>query len=224
MLEIRNTKVYDLKESIIACRNAMRTDLSDYSEEDFQKSFERAKKLVQASKNGVVKCHDNFLTGIRVSFDLKYPQYISPELQRYHFFDIVTSMSKMHRITKMDFSKCCNKYVTQESINQMKVLVEKYNMLLELQKNAPTEVHSGENDSEREVIDYRSNIYNAWMRIISNCPAGLEMWERCSTNYKQLQTIYFQRKGHKLKEDWGAFLAWIESLPYAHELIIGDTE
>ena len=66
------------------------------------------------------------------------------------------------------------------------------------------------------------DIYDAWMTIISNCPAGLEMWERCSTNYKQLQTIYFQRKGHKLKEDWGEFIKWIESLPYAHELIIGD--
>ena len=212
MLEIKNTRVYDLKESIIACRNAMRLELSDYSEEDFQKSFERAKKLVQASKNGVVKCHDNFLTGIRVSFDLKYPQYISPEIQRYHFFDIVTSMSKMHRITKMDFSKCCNKYVTQESIDQMTRLVTEYNVI-----------------SEELVLDgyhedHAERLYEAWMKVVSNCPAGLEMWERCSTNYKQLQTMYFQRKGHKLKEDWGAFLGWIESLPYAHELIIGDSK
>lgn len=220
MLEIKNTKVYDLKESIIACRNAMRLELSDYSNEDFQKSFERAKKLVQASKNGIVKCHDNFLTGIRVSFDLKYPQYISPEIQRYHFLDIVTSMSKMHRITKMDFSKCCNKYVTRESINQMNELIENYNRLVEEQKNAQSITG---NDFE-SVKNYGDQIYEAWMKIISNCPPGLEMWERCSTNYKQLQTIYFQRKGHKLKEDWGAFLSWIEELPYAHELIIGDVK
>jgi hypothetical protein len=182
----------------------MRLELSDYSEEDFQKSFERAKKLVQASKNGIVKCHDNFLTGIRVSFDLKYPQYISPELQRYHFLDIVTSMSKMHRLTKMDFTKCCNKYVTAVSVLQMKKLITDYNIVCD----------SGTPEDQ----------YEAWMRVVSNCPAGLEMWERCSTNYKQLQTIYFQRRGHKLKEDWGEFLRWIEGLPYAHELIIGDTE
>lgn len=210
MLEIRNTKVYDLKESIIACRNAMRLELSDYSEEDFQKSFERAKKLVQASKNGVVKCHDNFLTGIRVSFDLKYPQYISPEIQRYHFFDIVTSMSKMHRLIKMDFEKCCNKYVTRESIEQMKQLIAEYNTI------SNELVLDGYHD------DHTERLYEAWMKIVSNCPPGLEMWERCSTNYKQLQTMYFQRKGHKLKEDWGNFLSWIESLPYSHELIIGD--
>lgn len=31
---------------------------------------------------------------------------------------------------------------------------------------------------------------------------------------------YKQKKNHKLKEDWGEFCAWIESLPYAKELII----
>ena len=83
MLEIRNTRVYDLRESIISCRNAMRLDMPEYTDEEFQKGLDRAKKLVQASKNGVVKCHDNFLTGIRVSFDLKYTQPLyAPELQR----------------------------------------------------------------------------------------------------------------------------------------------
>ena len=195
MLEIKNVKVYDLKESVIACRNAMRLDLPEYNEEEFQKSFERAKKLVLASKNGEVKCHDNFLTGIRVSFDLKYPQYISPELQRYHFFDIVTSMSKMHRLLKMDFTKCCNKYVTKDTINQMNYLIAVYNT---------------------------DKTYEAWMKVVSNCPLGLEMWERCSTNYKQLQTIYNQRKNHKLKEDWGEFCKFVTELPYARELILGE--
>lgn len=60
------------------------------------------------------------------------------------------------------------------------------------------------------------------MRVLSNCPMGAELFVHVSTNYKQLQTIYFQRLGHKLKEDWGVFKEWVESLPYAHELIIGD--
>ena len=95
MVKITHINVYDLKESIIACRNAMRLEIPEYTDEEFEKSFERAKKLVQASKNGEVKCHDNFLTGIRVSFDITYPQYWTPEFQRYHFADIVTSSSKI---------------------------------------------------------------------------------------------------------------------------------
>jgi hypothetical protein len=42
---------------------------------------------------------------------------------------------------------------------------------------------------------------------------------RCDTNYMQLRTIYKQRKHDRLKEDWGAFLKFIEELPYFNELI-----
>ena len=66
MVEITNINVYDLKESVIACRNAMRTEPPQYTEEEFKASLPRAIKLVQASKRGEVKCHDNALTGIRV--------------------------------------------------------------------------------------------------------------------------------------------------------------
>ena len=214
MLEIRNTRVYDLQESIIACRNAMRLEMPAYTNEEFEKGLTRAKKLVQASKNGVVKCHDNFMTGIRVSFDMKYTQYITKQFQRYHWFDYVSSSSLMHRITKMDFSNCCNKYVTQESIDQMKRLIEDYNRI-----NEETSPYI-----EGSVENHKQAVYEAWMKVISNCPMGTELFVRISTNYKQIQTIYFQRKGHKLKEDWGEFERWVESLPYAHELIIGDVK
>lgn len=193
MLEVKNVKVYDLKESIIACRNAMRTDMPDYtSDEEFSKGLCRAIKLVEASKK--MGGHANFRTGIRVSFDLKYTQYITKQLQRYHWLDYVSSSSMMHKITEMDFSKCCNKYVLPEVKNIMKTRISAYNA----------------NPS-----------YENYMHIISNCPMGAELFVRVSTNYEQLATIYKQRKNHKLKEDWGAFITFIESLPYAKELIIG---
>lgn len=106
MVEISNITVSEVKESVIACRNAMRTEMPEYTDEEFEKSLPRAIKLVEASRNGVVKCHDNFLTGIRVAFDIKYPNYFTPELQRYHFLDIVTSSSKMHKLVKMNMDAC----------------------------------------------------------------------------------------------------------------------
>jgi len=51
------------------------------------------------------------------------------------------------------------------------------------------------------------------MKLRSNLPSGYEMWMHVTTNYLQLKTIYKQRRNHKLKEDWGAFCDWIESLP-----------
>ena len=191
MVEISNIKVYDLKESVIACRNAMRTELPTYTEEEFQESLPRAIKLAQA-KDG--SGHKNFLCGIRVSFDIKYPNYFTPELQRYHFLDIVTSSSKMHKLMSMDMDKCFNKYVLETNKAILKSLIRSYN---------------------------REPTYENFMFVLSNCPLGIELFMRCSTNYLQLRTIYQQRKNHALSEDWrdGFCKNFIETLPYAKEFI-----
>ena len=214
MLEITNIKVYDLKESVIASGNAMRLEPVEYTDEEFNKGIERMKKLVKASKTTDVHCHDNALTGIRVSFDIKYPQYWSMEFQRYHFADIVTSSSKMHRLLKMDIDKACNKYVTQETKDNLKKYIEDYNNLANITPSEDLAVQ----------LNMEHALYEKWMKVLSNCPLGLELFMRCSTNYKQLQTIYYQRRHHKLKEDWqeGFCQNFIERLPYFKELILGE--
>ena len=42
--------------------------------------------------------HDCFLKGITVMLDIEAPAYVWQQVQRYHFFDIVSSQSKMHRL------------------------------------------------------------------------------------------------------------------------------
>ena len=192
MLQIEKWKVYDLKESVIACRNAMRIAPAQITDEEFNASMPRAIMLANSPSGSG---HQTFLGGIRVSFDIKYPNYISPELQRYHWIDIVSSSSKMHRLSSMDMDTCFNKYVTDESKEQMKRLVKKFN-------------------------DTKS--YEDFMVMLSNCPQGIELFMRVSTNYLQLRTLYRQRKTHKLKEDWGEVCEFIEKLPYANEFIIGN--
>lgn len=192
MLQIDNWKVYDLKESVIACRNAMRITPAQITDEEFNASMPRAIMLANSPSGSG---HQTFLSGIRVSFDIKYPNYISPELQRYHWIDIVSSSSKMHRLSSMDIDTCFNKYVTDESKEQMKRLVKKFN-------------------------DTKS--YEDFMVMLSNCPQGIELFMRVSTNYLQLRTLYRQRNTHKLKEDWGEVCEFIEKLPYANEFIIGN--
>ena len=192
MLQIDNWKVYDLKESVIACRNAMRITPAQITDEEFNASMPRAIMLANSPSGSG---HQTFLSGIRVSFDIKYPNYISPELQRYHWIDIVSSSSKMHRLSSMDMDSCFNKYVTDESKEQMKRLVKKYN---------------------------ETKSYEDFMVMLSNCPQGIELFMRVSTNYLQLRTLYRQRKTHKLKEDYGAVCEFIEKLPYANEFIIGN--
>lgn len=220
MLEVTNVKVYDLKESVIASGNAMRLEPVEYTDEEFEKGLARMKRLINASMSSNIRCHDNALTGIRVSFDIKYPQYWTPEAQRYHFFDIVTSSSKMHRLLKMDLDKACNKYVTQEQIDEVNAAIEIYNYIAE-NKSEAFEFHF-RNEGKVIINGYEDCLYTAWMFVLSNCPLGLELFMRVSTNYKQLQTMYYQRKNHKLKEDWGNFIDFVEGLPYFKELILGE--
>lgn len=190
MVEITNVKVYDLKESVIASRNAMRLTPPEYTDEEFEKALPRAMKL---AKCGGGSGHSNFRKGIRVSFDIKYPNYFSTELQRYGFINIVTSSSKMHKLVQMDMDTCFNKYVCDGAKHMMKEFIKQYNEF---------------------------PCYENFIRVLSNCPLGIELFMRCSTNYEQLATVYRQRKNHRLIEDWGTFCEFIKSLPYSEELII----
>lgn len=194
MLKVSGVRIYDLEESIIASRNAMRTVEAEYTEEEFELSLERAKKLASTASNSG---HGNFLSGIGVSFDVLYPNYWSPEFQRYHFAQIVTSSSKMHKLTKMDFNTACNKYVSQRTIKYMEELIDIYNA-------EPS--------------------YENYMTLLSNCPLGIQLFMRINTNYLQLKNIYHQRKHHKLKEDWGAFNMMIRDLPYFEEFINNNND
>ena len=136
--------------------------------------------------------HDQFLTGIIVQFDLTFSMKAWVEAQRYHFLDFVSSQSTMHRITGFDIGKQCNEYVSPEIIRICKELVDE-------SKRCP----SPEN----------------YLKVLYNIPAGFRLTARMTTNYRQLKTIYQQRKDHRLPE-WREFCRWIELLPYSR-LITG---
>ena len=93
-MQIKNVKVYGLYPSIIKSGYPHLVgepgDLHGefYDAPPTEKAVERALKLSSTS-NG--SGHNNFLKGIIVQFDLQYPEYFSPQLQRYHWIDIVSS-------------------------------------------------------------------------------------------------------------------------------------
>lgn len=56
-------------------------------------------------------------------------------------------------------------------------------------------------------------------------PEGFLQLRTWDTNYAELRNMYFQRRSHRLKEEWiDTFCKWIESLPYAEELIMYEGE
>lgn len=214
MVEIKNVEVHDLWKSFRASGYPMTIGDPTLSVEDEEATLKRVCTLGKA-KSG--SGHDNFLKGIHVSFDLKYPMYFSPELQRYNWIDIVSSQSTMHRLTvaggKLEFHNMFNMYVDHNVIDVVQDYVENYNRLtLGWDKN----VYLTEED-------WNNAKYFQFMKAISNLPRGYEMWMGVSTNYLQLKTIYNQRKNHKLKEDWSVFCDMCRELPYFLKLI-GEKE
>jgi len=242
MLEISNVKVYGLEESIVSSGLPMM--IQPFTEDEFEYKIDKLKGIygedvrnaqsdikrsVNLGNTPIGSGHSNFLKGIIVQFDLKYPEYISPQLQRYHWFEIVSSQSKIHRLTKMDINNSVNKYVDDIVVDNLNKWVEIYNSF-----NGAKYVHIADGKLEQlryfdeedgTEINYKGKFftkYEIFMKIISNCPAGLEKTMRITTNYLQLKTIYSQRKTHKLKEDYKALCDFIEELPNFKELCLGD--
>jgi hypothetical protein len=221
MLEIYNIEVHGLERSLKASGNPMtlgqpNTTMPITTDADVV----RGKRLGQAARGSG---HDNFLSGIVVWFDVKYPLYWSPEFQRYHFAQIISSQSTMHRLTTAgkgdDFNKMFNKYVSPEIIEHVNMYIDEYNELSEWSiSDEDCKYHHPDHIERYDDDEFEKVKYEAFMRARSNLPSGYEMWMSVTTNYLQLKTMYSQRKNHKLKEDWGAFIQMCEELPMFLEL------
>ncbi len=137
--------------------------------------------------------HDQALTGIVVQFDLTFTVKAWTEAERYHFLDFISSQSTMHRIAKFELDGQYIDYVDPRIIEVMQELKERYNQT-----------------KDRE--DY--------LRLLYSNPCGFKLTAAMTTNYRQLKTIYQQRKNHRLPE-WRAFCRQIEELPLFKELVLG---
>lgn len=162
------------------------------------KSFD-ASDVSRAKKLGTTNLgegHDNFLNGIIAQFDLTFSNKVWVECERYHFIDFISSQSTMHRIAKFDLNSQYNQYVDTRMIDIMNELKDKYN------------------DSQ-DKEDY--------LKLLYSNPAGFMLRAGMTTNYRQLKTIYRQRKNHRLPE-WREFCEWIETLPMFKEICLKENE
>ena len=108
----------------------------------------------------------------------------------------------MHKITKFDPDKQYNKYVDPEIVQIMKDKIAAYNFY--------------KDDITKEEAE------EWYLEILYSNPAGFTLTAGMTTNYRQLKTIYAQRKNHRLPE-WREFCRFIEMLPMS-ELITNSQE
>lgn len=209
-MKIENLKVYDLEESIIASGYPMRTAAQMREVED--KDIKRVLNLTKASNgNGA---HGQWMTGVRVNFDLTFTNKAWVEAERYRFLEFVSSQSTMHRITKFDLDGQYNKYVDKRIIEIMKEKVALYNKndsewAQYVEEHEPT---------EEERIAHVNQQKELYLEILYSNPAGFELTARMTTDYRCLLNIYIQRHDHRLPE-WREFCEELLKLPYFKELV-----
>lgn len=206
---ISNVKVYGLEESVRRAKFPMAANPNGLNS-DITKGITA---LAQSPKGAG---EDNFLKGIIVQFDLTFTIKAWTEAERYTWFAIVSSQSTMHRITKFNLDNAYVKYVDPRIISIMREKIDAYNDIEDALKNHA----SGFADSEiKEMVDENKQRY---LEILYSNPSGMKLTAGMTTNYRQLKTIYSQRRNHRLPE-WQAFCDWIETLPHS-EFIIGKRE
>lgn len=209
---VSNACVYDMEESLHAAGYPMRT--STEWDEPTESSMKRAKNLSHAAD--WVGAHDQFLTGIRVSFDLTFTNKAWVEAERYRFLEFVSSQSTMHRITKFELRDQYNEYVDPRIIEIMEEKVRQHTALMNELALIP-------NEDEYNRNRLKNLITQKYLEILYTNPAGFKLTARLTTNYRCLKNIWRQRRNHRLPE-WREFCKWIETLPYAKELICYEKE
>lgn len=207
---VSNVQVYGLEESIKRAKYPMSTDIGQLNSE-----LTKGIKALGHSERG--SGHDQFLTGIIVQFDLTFTVKAWTEAQRYHFLDFVSSQSTMHRITRFDLDEAYVEYVDPRIIEIMKEKVAEYNRI-------DFEWKTGLTPQSVEVQqEHTEEMKRRYLEILYSNPCGFKLTAGMTTNYRQLKTIYHQRKTHRLPE-WREFCAWVETLPMFNELCLGGED
>ena len=149
--------------------------------------------------------HRKFIRQIFVSVDITAPLYWWKEYDTYKVATVANSTSTMHKIHSKAFEldDFSHDHLTKDSLEFMGVIIDRL-----------------ESIRQKFVAEKRKE---DWYDLIQLLPSSYNQMRTCTMNYETLVNIYFARRNHKLQE-WHTFCHWIESLPYAKELIIAQEE
>lgn len=154
-----------------------------------------ARRLVKAGSD-----ERKFLRQIFVSVDVTAPLYWWKEYDTYKVGTVANSTSTMHKIHAKEFSleDFSNERMDSDTLISLMATINV------LEKNRVKYI-------ETKDVQY-------WHNIIQLLPSSYNQTRTCTLNYENLINIYYARKAHRLSE-WREYCKWIETLPYAKELL-----
>jgi hypothetical protein len=173
-----------------------------------------AKRLIAAGGE-----HRKFLRQIFVSVDITAPLYWWKEADTYKVGTTANSTSTMHKLASTPITREC---FEMDDYDDIPIETVYYGETDEVAFDYHTNDFI---DEFCETLEQLRQKYNEtkdkryWKELIRWLPESWLQTRTVTMNYENLRNMYHQRKGHKLTE-WHSFCEWVESLPYAKELII----
>ena len=158
------------------------------------------KKLIAAGSD-----HSKFMRMINVTLDITAPLYWWKEFDTYKVGTVRNSCSTMHKITEKEF--------TLDDYSFEDFEVEDGAIFL---SDCFANVVADCEMLRRLFAETGNKKY--WRGLIQLLPESYNQRATVQLNYAVLRNMYHSRKNHKL-DCWRTFCEWIETLPYAKELI-----
>ena len=227
MIKFEHTRVYNFEGAFRGMRNPLNSwDKSDsaFGCDDYENCYscqhydtgcdpqrnvylgkndlDLAQRLIKAGSD-----HRKFLRQIFVSVDITSWATWWAEFDTYKVSTVGNSCSKMHKIHVKKFERSD---FTTEGIDSLKDEGLDFHFTLVLETLEILRVKFNETKDKRY-----------WRALLELLPHGYNMKSTVTLNYETLRNIYGSRRNHKLDEWSIGFMEWIDTLPYADELIKG---
>lgn len=189
-----------------------------------KKDLELAQRMILAGTD-----ESKFMRQIFVSFDLTAPLYFWKEFDTYKVGTVANSCSTMHKLDSTPIYPSNFSFDGVEKDLAVDWQGWPIDEWPEDDKIADPEFipHSHIEEIQNQIVEnceYLRLMYKKtgdkqyWRALVQILPNAWNQKRTITLNYQVLRAMYFARKNHKLTE-WHEFCKWIESLPYAEELI-----
>lgn len=206
MIKIDKVNVMNFENAIRGARNPMNSwnKMDSYYDENGNFVLgENDLSLATRLRKAGTADHRKYLRQIFVSVDILAPMYWWKEYDTYKVATVANSTSTMHKIHSKPFEldDFSHEHLTEYGLEALKELIKAL-------ENFRLWYNDGNGNPKKE-----------WYNIIQLLPTSYNQLRTCTFNYETLINMYKSRKNHKLDE-WKEFCKWVETLPYAKELIV----
>lgn len=211
MIKFSETAVYNFSGAMRGLRNPKNSwDKSDSYFDPAVGEYILGKKDIELGQKMILGGTDEskFLRQIFVSTDIEAPLYWWKEADTYKIGTVSNSCSTMHKLPTTEITKD-NFSFDNDLPSDDEFSFIRDNII---------------SDCERLRQHYlKTKDKKYWRALIQLLPCSWNQKRTITLNYQVLRAMYFARKHHKLIE-WREFCDWIETLPYAKELICFNKE